>query len=117
MPHLETTASTLNWVLYYLATHPDVQRRFHEECDAVLQGNFDTPIDELDVANFPYTEKVIRETMRMRYVAPAIGAYSNEPVHLMGYDFPKDTQFFLLTRVAAFRALQTQNPFTFDPDR
>lgn len=32
----ETTSSTLSFIMYFLATHPDVQQKLQQEVDAVL---------------------------------------------------------------------------------
>ena len=34
----ETTALTLSWTWYLLARHPDVEKKFHEEIDLVLES-------------------------------------------------------------------------------
>jgi cytochrome P450 len=58
----ETTATTLSWALIELAQHPEPDRAFRAELDAVLQGRAPT-LD--DLAQLPYTQAVIKEVLRL----------------------------------------------------
>ncbi len=58
----ETSANALCFAWYMLATHPEVERKFHAELDKVLGGR--NPGFE-DLENLPYTTQIIRETLRM----------------------------------------------------
>ena len=57
----ETTANLLAWTWYLLAQHPEVERRLHDEIDAV-------PAETLgadDLARLPYARAVLAESMRL----------------------------------------------------
>jgi cytochrome P450 len=41
----ETTANSLSFLIYYLSTHPEAQRKLHQEVDSVLEGRVPTPND------------------------------------------------------------------------
>ena len=43
----ETTAATLGFTLYYIATHPEVEARVLEEIDAVLGSRFEPNVDDI----------------------------------------------------------------------
>lgn len=43
----ETTAATLGFTLYYIATHPEVEARVLEEIDAVLGSRFEPTVDDI----------------------------------------------------------------------
>jgi cytochrome P450 len=58
----ETTASTLSWTWYLLASHPEAAAALHAEAVEVLGDR--TP-DHEDLARLPYTTTVIQETMRL----------------------------------------------------
>lgn len=62
MAGTETTATTLSWVFYELASHPEVEVRVHEEIDAVLQGR---PVTMADLPNLTYTDRVLTEAIRL----------------------------------------------------
>ncbi len=65
----ETTANTLAWTWYLLATHPEAKARFHEEVDRVLQGR--TP-NANDLQHLPYTRAIFDESLRLYPPAPAV---------------------------------------------
>src|SRR2546423_12097175 len=52
----ETTSNALTWTWHLLSQHPDVERRLHEEIDAVLA---DRVARADDAANLPYTRMVL----------------------------------------------------------
>jgi enediyne biosynthesis protein E7 len=58
----ETTASTLSWTWYLLATHPEAEAAMRAEAVEVLGDR--APGHE-DLARLPYTTTVIQETMRL----------------------------------------------------
>jgi cytochrome P450 len=55
----ETTALTLTWTLYLLASHPDVAARWHAECDGI-EGTTWEGLERLT-----YTRQVVQEAMRL----------------------------------------------------
>ena len=58
----ETAANTLSWAWIVLAEEPGVEAALHEELDRVLAGR--TP-SAADFKSLPYTEAVIKETLRL----------------------------------------------------
>lgn len=58
----ETTSNALTWTWYLLSQHPQVETTLHEELDRVLGDRLPTLAD-LD--NLPYTEMIIKESMRL----------------------------------------------------
>jgi len=77
----ETTASALSWTFYLLSQHPEVERKFHEELDRVLNGRLPT---NADLPNLPYTRMVLCESMRLY-----------PPVWTMGRRPPKGQEFWI----------------------
>lgn len=66
----ETTALLLAWCWDMLAYHPLVQGKLQAEVDSVLENRF--PTSE-DISKLPYTRMIVKETLRMRPPAWAIG--------------------------------------------
>ncbi|MGU8077192.1 cytochrome P450 [Burkholderia pyrrocinia] len=111
----ETTASTLEWLGWLHASTPELARRATEEVDAVLVGRL--PCYE-DIARLPVLGQVIRETMRLYPVAPAL--FMREAVRdvrIGEWDVPKGSlvtlQSFAIHRDARWHA----DPERFDIER
>lgn len=80
----ETTALALTYTLYALATNPEPMERLHDELDAVLDGRSPTGGDDL-----PYTDRTVREGMRLYPPVQMIVREAVEPVELGGYELPE----------------------------
>ena len=81
----ETTAVALVWTWYLLATHPEIQSRFHAELDETLGGR--TPAPD-DLPNLAFTERVLTESMRLYPPIWSTGRMTFEPITLGGYEIP-----------------------------
>lgn len=58
----ETTALALSWTFYLLGENPEAEEKLHQELEHVLAGR--TP-EAKDLPQLPYTEKVVKESMRL----------------------------------------------------
>jgi len=81
----ETTATALTFSWFLLAQHPDVERRLTEELDTVLDGR--QPTFE-DLPQLEYTEKVLKEAMRIYPPVPTVPREPTEATTLGGYRIP-----------------------------
>lgn len=88
----ETTALTLSWTWYLLARKPEVERKFHEEIDQVLNGNAATIAD---VPKLKYTEMIVKESMRLYPPGYGVGRGAIEECEIGGYRVPAKTQVFM----------------------
>lgn len=93
----ETTANTLNWTFTMLAQHPEIEAKLHAELDAVLAGRTPTLAD---LAHLPYTEMVIKESMRLYPPAWIIGRQAIEDVQIGEYFVPKGSVVNLVIYLA-----------------
>ena len=83
----DTTTSTVAFMLYELAHHPEVVSRLLAEQDSVLAGATPTP-EQLMGEGLPYLEMVLDETLRL-YPPAWIGPRrSVEPFELHGHSVP-----------------------------
>ena len=82
------------WSLALIASHPDVQRRAHEELDKV-SGRQTWPSAE-DEKQLPYIRAIIKEVQRFRpaFLAPAPHTSTEDFVY-DGYYIPKGTALVL----------------------
>nr|XP_053637587.1 cytochrome P450 4c3-like isoform X3 [Cherax quadricarinatus] len=112
----DTTASAMNWILYNLGHHPDIQARVHEELDGILI-NPDSPVTTEDVRQMKYTEMCIKESMRLFPPAPVISRTVNEDVVIDGYCIPAGTTVSIVIYKIHRDPTQFPDPEVFDPDR
>ncbi|XP_032042300.1 cytochrome P450 4V2 isoform X2 [Aythya fuligula] len=60
----DTTAASMNWVLYLLGCNPEVQKKVHRELDEVF-GNTERPVTVDDLKKLRYLECVVKEALRL----------------------------------------------------
>jgi len=80
----ETTALTLTYAIFLLATNPEKQARVHEELDALGGG----PPTAADLSDLPYLERVIQEALRLYPPAFVVFREPTTDVELGGYTIP-----------------------------
>jgi enediyne biosynthesis protein E7 len=87
----ETTASALNWAWYLLGEHPEIEARLHAEIDA----SDETAVPSLQsMEALPYSNMVIRETMRLYPPVWVISRKTIEADTLAGFMVPPGTDVF-----------------------
>jgi cytochrome P450 len=110
----ETTANALTWTWYLLAQHPEVERRLHQEIDAVLGGR----APELaDVPELRYTEMILSEALRLYPPAWAVGRMAKGPFELGGVEIPAKSICILSPYLMQRDARWFPDPEKFDPER
>jgi cytochrome P450 len=110
----ETTANALSWTWYLLAQHPVIEARLFRELTEVLRGRVPTVAD---VRRLPYTEMVIKESMRLYPPAWAVGRRSVGAFDVGGYHFPAGTNVAILQWITQHDARFFPEPEKFDPAR
>src|SRR5258708_37835439 len=81
----EPTAVNLSWAWYLLAQHPEVEAKLHAELEAVLGGR--APCAG-DVPKLAYTDRVLREVLRLYPPAWRIFRKTQEALEVGGYVLP-----------------------------
>lgn len=64
----DTIKMTIEWLLFILAAHPDIQAKVQQEIDSVIGR--DRAATFADKMNMPYTEAVITEVHRFASLIP-----------------------------------------------
>jgi len=109
-----TVSNTLSWALHEIATHPDVEKRLHEEVDEVLAGR---PAGHADIESLDYTRRVLTETLRVRTQGLFLSRVTTSDAELGGYRIPAGASvlysFYALNHNPAIHS----DPESFDPDR
>ncbi|HWE91198.1 MAG TPA: cytochrome P450 [Pseudonocardiaceae bacterium] len=109
-----TTAITLTWALFFVAQHPDVERRLLAEAESVLSVDR-APYDQLPL--LPFTNAVLIETLRLYPPAWLFTRLTTVDTELGGHQLPKGTTLVCCPYVVHHRDDLFAEPERFDPDR
>jgi cytochrome P450 len=110
----ETTAHTLTWAWYLLATNRDKLAKAQREIDETL-GNRPIGID--DLRQLPYLEMCLKESLRR---LPAVWIYGREAqtdLRLGGYSFPKGSILAVSPLAIGRNAKYFDKPDEYRPER
>ena len=110
----DTTASTLAWTFYILATHPTMQERVRQELYDTLEESETPTLAQLE--KLKYMGAVIKEVLRM-YPPAAIGRTSLLPTTVGSYSLPAGSEFFINIYAMHRSSRYWSNPHQFDPER
>ena len=110
----ETTALNLSWTWYLLAKHPEVEKKLHAELDTVLGGRAPRPAD---LPKLPYTDKVLRETLRLYPPAWRIFRRTEEALKVGDFTLPAGANIVLSQWVTQRDPRWFSEPERFNPDR
>ena len=110
----ETTANALSWTWHLIAGHPEVESRLHEELYEVLA---DRPPTVEDLPRLPYTDMVVKESMRLYPPAWAFGREVLADCEIGGYHVPAGTQLIMSQWVMHHDPRYYDEPDKFRPAR
>ena len=110
----ETTALALAHTFYLLSKHPEIEKRLRAELDTVLGDRLPNADD---MKQLVFTERVLKEAMRLYPPAWTTGRQANEDVTIGGYHIPKGSQLLVSQWVVHRDARFFPDPEAFDPDR
>lgn len=110
----ETTALTLSWAWYLIASNPEVEQKFHQELDQVLGGR--APTAE-DLTRLKYTEMIAKESMRLYPPAYGVGREALEDCEIGGFRIPRGSQVFMFQWVTQRDPRFFPEPDEFKPER
>uniref|UniRef100_A0A8V0Z3F2 Cytochrome P450 family 3 subfamily A member 4 n=1 Tax=Gallus gallus TaxID=9031 RepID=A0A8V0Z3F2_CHICK len=111
----ETTSSTLSYISYYLAIHPDVQKRLQDEIDANLP-NKAAPTYNV-VMQMEYLDMVVNESLRLHPPGGRIERICKKTVEFNGVTIPKDMVVMIPAYVLHRDPAYWPKPEEFRPER
>jgi cytochrome P450 len=111
----ETTALTLSWAWYLLATNPRVQEPLTAEVDAVLGGRRTPTVD--DLPRLRYTEQVVQESMRVLPPVYTVGREALRDCEIGGYHVPAGTTLLMSQWIVHHDERFFEHPWDFLPER
>ncbi|CAG5116014.1 unnamed protein product [Candidula unifasciata] len=110
----ETASSTLQFLSYELARHPEVQDKLMAEIDKVI-GDEEPSYDAC--LNLKYTEAVINETLRMYPPLSLLTRENETSTTLNGINLPAKTGIAIPLSILGCDPEFWENPDEFNPDR
>lgn len=110
----ETTANAMAWTWHLLGAAPDVERRLHDELDAVLDGR--TPA-AADVPKLEFTRAIVAESMRLYPPAWTMGRRAIEAHTLGGHAIAPGALVLMSQWIAHRDPRWWPDPESFTPDR
>ncbi|XP_039192299.1 cytochrome P450 2C31-like isoform X2 [Crotalus tigris] len=111
----ETSFATLKWALLLLTNHPDIQEKVQKEIEDVfgLSGS----ISYQDRKKLPYTNAVIHEMQRVKYILLfGLPRQSTKDVKMRGYHIPKGSFIIPDLRSVLLDPGQWETPEEFNPN-
>ncbi|MFP3873425.1 MAG: cytochrome P450 [Thiohalophilus sp.] len=110
----ETSAITLNWVWYFLAKYPEVERKLHAEVD---EAGYDSIPAFDDLEQLPYVKQVVEEALRYY---PPVWLYTRRAIAddwLGEYFVPAGTDIFITPYYLHRHPRYWSQAEVFDPER
>ena len=110
----ETTAHTLTWAWYLLATNRDKLAKAQQEIDETIGRR---PIGVEDLRDLPYLEMCLKESLRL---LPAPWIYAREAqtdLRLGDYDFPKGAILAISPLATGRNEKYFDDPLEYRPER
>ncbi|RXG69178.1 cytochrome P450 4V2, partial [Armadillidium vulgare] len=112
----DTTAASVNWTLYLLGQHPEIQNKAYEEIESIF-GSSDRDATSSDIREMKYLECCIKESLRLFPSVPAFGRELNEDVIIEGYTVPKGTSTMIFVYQLHRDPEVFPDPNTYKPER
>ncbi len=111
----ETSANTLNWAWYLLATHPEVEQRLlNESCELLPDAS---TVTHARAADMTYTQQVLEETLRLFPPVWLFTRRSHVDDEIGEFDVPPGTDIYLSPYVLHRTEHYWADPDVFNPDR
>lgn len=112
----ETTGSTLSYMAYVLAKHPEVQEKLLEELDEAVKNRGDIPLYDF-INSLDYLDRVFSEVLRLYTPGFLIHRRCNEGCKVNGLSIPPGVDVFMPPYVLHRDPLLWPDPEKFDPNR
>nr|QVK45574.1 cytochrome P450 [Brachionus paranguensis] len=112
----DTTAAAASWACQLIGSHPEVQKKLHEEIDSVL-GQSNRHLTNDDLKELTYLDLVIKETLRLFPSVPYFGRTLSEDCEVGGYKVLKGETAVIVAYMIHRDVKYYPDPEKFDPER
>ncbi|XP_073434897.1 cytochrome P450 4V2-like isoform X1 [Dendrobates tinctorius] len=139
----DTTAAALNWSLFLLGSHPEVQKKVHKELDDTFEldsyivdvqacylccfnaaakdkfgkGQSDRPVTMDDMKKLRYLEAVVKEALRIFPSVPFFARTITEDCKIRGFTVPKGVNVVIVPYALHRDPEYFPEPEEFKPER
>src|SRR5215831_13800593 len=111
----ETTANALTWTFYLLSQNPNIEKKLLDELGSVINSNKTPTVD--DIPKLKFTEKVLRESMRLYPPVWMIGRSVDNEYALGKYTIPAGSTILMSQYIMHHDPRYYNEPDRFDPER
>lgn len=112
----DTTATTVEWLMAELLSHPEAMKKVYEELNEVVGPN--NSVEEFHLSKLTYMNAVIKETLRLHPPLPfLLPRFPSKSTTIGGYSIPKGTKIFLNVWAIQRDPSVWENPNEFVPER
>jgi len=78
----DTSAIASTMTIFFLALHPELQKKAQEEVDKVFEANGNKPLKFGDASKLKYLQMCMKEAMRIHPPVPMFGRTTGEDILL-----------------------------------
>ncbi|XP_055819932.1 cytochrome P450 71AU50-like [Solanum dulcamara] len=90
---VDTSATSIDWILTELLRHPRVMKKLQKELEEVV--GLERMVKESDLENFKYLDMVVKEGMRLHSVVPVTQRESMEDCVVDGFHIRKGSRIMI----------------------
>jgi len=112
----DTTATSITFTCFLMASHPDIQEKCQAELDTIFEGSDRIP-STADLANMKYLESCLKESLRLFQSVPVMTRNTGEEITVDGYTIPANTNVILMNFALHRDPTLFTKPDQFNPDR
>ena len=114
MAGIETTTTSLVWILCHLLGRPDVQGKIYAEREGVVGAE---PLAAKHIGELKYLDAVMKELARLTPVTTDVARVVKKPMRIGGIDLPAGAGVSAAIYLTHHRPDLWPDPDRFDPDR
>lgn len=113
----DSSTCAISWCIYFLGLHPEIQRKVHEEVDAVFGDRDHRECTQEDLKRLQYMECCVKESLRLCPPFPYIGKILDQDLTIDGRTLPRGVACFIIMYSLHRNPNEFDRPDEFVPER